>query len=142
MDAPYDGDRGQGRPVSDPPGQVPPPTPSNPAGRDAFGRDPRRTPAPAAEPAPEALYDRAAHPGPGPAAASAAPTPTPDAAPLPGPAPAPDAEPPGGRVSGLLKSSAVMAAGTLVSRITGFVRQLVITAALGATLLGDSYTVA
>uniref|UniRef100_UPI0030F3AF3B murein biosynthesis integral membrane protein MurJ n=1 Tax=Streptomyces sp. GSL17-111 TaxID=3121596 RepID=UPI0030F3AF3B len=51
---------------------------------------------------------------------------------------------PGGRRGGggLLKSSAVMAAGTLVSRITGFVRTLVITAALGAALLGDAYTVA
>ncbi|MEW2548104.1 murein biosynthesis integral membrane protein MurJ [Streptomyces sp. NPDC047002] len=43
---------------------------------------------------------------------------------------------------GLLKSSAVMAAGTLVSRLTGFIRSLVITAALGASLLGDSWTVA
>ena len=41
--------------------------------------------------------------------------------------------------SGLLKSSAVMAAGTLVSRLTGFVRSLVIVAALGAALLGDSF---
>ncbi|MFE3642298.1 murein biosynthesis integral membrane protein MurJ [Streptomyces sp. NPDC059169] len=48
----------------------------------------------------------------------------------------------GGRAAGLLKSSAVMAAGTLVSRLTGFVRSLVITAALGAALLGDTYTVA
>ncbi|WP_329456893.1 murein biosynthesis integral membrane protein MurJ [Streptomyces sp. NBC_01497] len=43
---------------------------------------------------------------------------------------------------GLLKSSAVMASGTLVSRLTGFVRSLVITAAFGATLLGDSWTIA
>lgn len=35
-----------------------------------------------------------------------------------------------------------MAAGTLVSRLTGFVRSLVITAALGAALLGDTFTVA
>jgi putative peptidoglycan lipid II flippase len=35
-----------------------------------------------------------------------------------------------------------MAAGTLVSRLTGFVRSLVITAALGAALLGDSFTIA
>lgn len=48
----------------------------------------------------------------------------------------------GGKVSGLLKSSAVMAAGTLVSRLTGFVRSLVITAALGAAMLGDSFTIA
>ncbi|WEH40843.1 murein biosynthesis integral membrane protein MurJ [Streptomyces sp. AM 2-1-1] len=48
----------------------------------------------------------------------------------------------GGRASGLLRSSALMAAGTLVSRLTGFVRSLVITAALGAVLLGDSFTIA
>ncbi|MFI1186688.1 murein biosynthesis integral membrane protein MurJ [Streptomyces californicus] len=61
----------------------------------------------------------------------------PDPAPLP-----PPAKGGGGKVSGLLKSSAVMAAGTLVSRLTGFVRSLVITAALGAVLLGDSFTIA
>ncbi|MER5274314.1 murein biosynthesis integral membrane protein MurJ [Streptomyces sp. NPDC002809] len=63
----------------------------------------------------------------------------------PEPAPVPTPQPPksgGGRASGLLKSSAVMAAGTLVSRLTGFVRSLVITAALGAALLGDSFTIA
>ncbi|MGP9019799.1 murein biosynthesis integral membrane protein MurJ [Streptomyces sp. BR1] len=68
-----------------------------------------------------------------------------------GPAPAgpePEPLPPvpqkesGGRASNLLKSSAVMAAGTLVSRLTGFVRSLVITVALGTSLLGDTYTVA
>ncbi|MBW5250005.1 murein biosynthesis integral membrane protein MurJ [Streptomyces sp. P01-B04] len=67
-------------------------------------------------------------------------TPAPDR-----PEPAPAATPPksgGGRASSLLKSSAVMAAGTLVSRLTGFVRSLVITAALGAALLGDSFTIA
>ncbi|MFE7775563.1 murein biosynthesis integral membrane protein MurJ [Streptomyces sp. NPDC057445] len=58
------------------------------------------------------------------------------------PAPAPAPKKAGGRASGLLKSSAVMAAGTLVSRLTGFVRSLVITGALGAALLGDTYTVA
>ncbi|MGW0698155.1 murein biosynthesis integral membrane protein MurJ [Streptomyces sp. NPDC002867] len=65
-------------------------------------------------------------------------------APAPEPAPAAPAPPkkPAGRASGLLKSSAVMAAGTLVSRLTGFVRSLVITAALGAALLGDTFTVA
>ncbi|MEW2176242.1 murein biosynthesis integral membrane protein MurJ [Streptomyces sp. NPDC005406] len=61
--------------------------------------------------------------------------------PEPSPAPAPPKSG-GGRASGLLKSSAVMAAGTLVSRLTGFVRSLVITAALGAALLGDSFTIA
>ncbi|GGT21323.1 murein biosynthesis integral membrane protein MurJ [Streptomyces purpureus] len=65
-------------------------------------------------------------------------------APVPAPASPPPAAPKksGGRASGLLKSSAVMAAGTLVSRLTGFVRSLVITGALGAALLGDTYTVA
>jgi putative peptidoglycan lipid II flippase len=58
-------------------------------------------------------------------------------------APTPAAQPKsGGRASSLLKSSAVMAAGTLVSRLTGFVRTIVITAALGAGLLGDSFTIA
>ncbi|MCA1218910.1 murein biosynthesis integral membrane protein MurJ [Streptomyces sp. 8L] len=55
-------------------------------------------------------------------------------------APAPTTKP--AKSGGLLKSSAVMAAGTLVSRLTGFVRSLVITAAFGATLLGDSWSVA
>ncbi|WP_282695005.1 murein biosynthesis integral membrane protein MurJ [Streptomyces sp. CC208A] len=65
--------------------------------------------------------------------------PAPTAEPDPLPAPAPKKT---GRASGLLKSSAVMAAGTLVSRLTGFVRSLVITGALGAALLGDTFTVA
>ncbi|GAA2384028.1 murein biosynthesis integral membrane protein MurJ [Streptomyces glaucosporus] len=46
------------------------------------------------------------------------------------------------RRGGILKSSAIMAAGTMVSRLTGFLRTLVITAALGAAVLGDAYTVA
>ncbi|MFR9723534.1 murein biosynthesis integral membrane protein MurJ [Streptomyces sp. MS19] len=54
--------------------------------------------------------------------------------------PAPAKKP--GRAASLLRSSAIMAAGTLVSRLTGFVRQLVIVAALGAAVLGDTYTVA
>ncbi|MEV0739787.1 murein biosynthesis integral membrane protein MurJ [Streptomyces sp. NPDC050549] len=58
------------------------------------------------------------------------------------PASEPAANNSGGRASGLLKSSAVMAAGTLVSRLTGFVRTMVITAALGAATLGDTWTVA
>ncbi|MEU2231550.1 murein biosynthesis integral membrane protein MurJ [Streptomyces vietnamensis] len=65
------------------------------------------------------------------------PTPAPEPDPLPAPAPKK-----AGRASGLLKSSAVMAAGTLVSRLTGFVRSLVITGALGAALLGDTFTIA
>ncbi|MEV8565744.1 murein biosynthesis integral membrane protein MurJ [Streptomyces sp. NPDC051322] len=69
-----------------------------------------------------------------------APVPAPEPGPVPAAAPAPEKS--GGRASGLLKSSAVMAAGTLVSRLTGFVRTMVITAALGAATLGDSFTVA
>jgi putative peptidoglycan lipid II flippase len=58
----------------------------------------------------------------------------------------PEAEPaapskPTGR-GGILKSSAVMAAGTLVSRLTGFVRSMLIVAALGGAVLGDAYTTA
>lgn len=67
------------------------------------------------------------------------PPPAPEPDPMPVPAPAPKKS---GRASGLLKSSAVMAAGTLVSRLTGFVRSLVITGALGAALLGDAFTIA
>ncbi|MFE9440576.1 murein biosynthesis integral membrane protein MurJ [Streptomyces sp. NPDC006602] len=48
----------------------------------------------------------------------------------------------GGRAGGLLKSSAVMAAGTMVSRLTGFIRSAMIVSALGLALLGDSFQVA
>jgi len=41
----------------------------------------------------------------------------------------------------LIKSSALMAAGTLISRITGFIRNILIVALLGTSLLGDSYNV-
>lgn len=85
---------------------------------------------------------------------------------VPGPSPAPqDAAPPahdktlnlgtvpppaapaapakkGGKVGGLLKSSAIMAAGTMVSRLTGFIRSAMIVSALGLGLLGDSFQVA
>nr|WSY53397.1 murein biosynthesis integral membrane protein MurJ [Streptomyces sp. NBC_00886] len=58
-------------------------------------------------------------------------------------APAPVAAPKkGGRATGLLKSSAVMAAGTMVSRLTGFVRSALIVSALGTALLGDTFQVA
>lgn len=48
----------------------------------------------------------------------------------------------GGKAAGLLKSSAVMAAGTMVSRLTGFVRSALIVSALGFGLLGDTFQVA
>ncbi|WP_245240453.1 murein biosynthesis integral membrane protein MurJ [Streptomyces spiramenti] len=47
-----------------------------------------------------------------------------------------------GKAASILKSSAIMAAGTLVSRATGFIRQLILVAALGAAVLGDTYAVA
>ncbi|MER8005295.1 murein biosynthesis integral membrane protein MurJ [Streptomyces sp. NPDC094149] len=64
------------------------------------------------------------------------------AAPVVAPAaPAPAAKK-GGKAGGLLKSSAVMAAGTMVSRLTGFVRSALIVSALGTALLGDTFQVA
>ncbi|MEV0480556.1 murein biosynthesis integral membrane protein MurJ [Streptomyces sp. NPDC050508] len=58
-------------------------------------------------------------------------------------APAPTAAPQkSGKATGLLKSSAVMAAGTMVSRLTGFVRSALIVAALGVGMLGDTFQVA
>ncbi|KUN81797.1 murein biosynthesis integral membrane protein MurJ [Streptomyces griseoruber] len=62
-------------------------------------------------------------------------------APAPEPAAAPAAKK-GGKAAGLLKSSAVMAAGTMVSRLTGFVRSALIVSALGVGLLGDTFQVA
>ncbi|MFD4546340.1 murein biosynthesis integral membrane protein MurJ [Streptomyces sp. NPDC058466] len=62
--------------------------------------------------------------------------------PAPASAPAPAAKKSGGRAAGLLKSSAVMAAGTLVSRLTGFIRSALIVSALGIGFLGDSFQVA
>ncbi|MFE4020903.1 murein biosynthesis integral membrane protein MurJ [Streptomyces sp. NPDC059101] len=93
------------------------------------------------------------HPAPGPMAPQApmaAPGPEPVAQqltqePEPEPEPAPVAaagKQSGGRASGLLKSSAVMAAGTMVSRLTGFIRSALIVAALGGAVLGDSWQVA
>ena len=56
--------------------------------------------------------------------------------------PAPEPVKKGGRASNLMKSSAVMAAGTMVSRLTGFVRSALIVSALGTALLGDTFQVA
>ncbi|WP_267243557.1 murein biosynthesis integral membrane protein MurJ [Streptomyces sp. PR69] len=71
----------------------------------------------------------------------AAPAAEPEPEPTPAPAPAPPKKP-GGKAAGLLKSSAVMAAGTIVSRLTGFLRTLVMAAAIGVGTLNDSYQVA
>ncbi|MGJ5754664.1 putative peptidoglycan lipid II flippase [Streptomyces puniciscabiei] len=67
-----------------------------------------------------------------------------EAEPEPAAAPAAPAAPAkkGGKAAGLLKSSAVMAAGTMVSRLTGFVRSALIVSALGLDVLGDSFQVA
>lgn len=48
----------------------------------------------------------------------------------------------GGGNQGVARSSLVMGAGSLVSRVTGFGRTVVISAAIGAGLLGNSYTTA
>ncbi|WP_045305509.1 murein biosynthesis integral membrane protein MurJ [Saccharothrix sp. ST-888] len=75
----------------------------------------------------------------------------PEADAAPRTAPAPPADGPGsgggsdtggGKAGGLLNSSAVMAAGTLVSRGTGFLRTMVIAAAIGVGTMGDSYNAA
>ncbi|GLU47009.1 murein biosynthesis integral membrane protein MurJ [Nocardiopsis ansamitocini] len=42
----------------------------------------------------------------------------------------------------MMRSSMVMAVGTMVSRITGFIRTIVIAAALGTQLLGDAFNTA
>ncbi|UGQ08884.1 murein biosynthesis integral membrane protein MurJ [Yinghuangia sp. ASG 101] len=48
----------------------------------------------------------------------------------------------GGKLSGMMRSSALMASGTIISRITGFVRSLVIAAALGTAVFANTYNVA
>jgi putative peptidoglycan lipid II flippase len=83
--------------------------------------------------APQAQYA-----APGRAAATA---PLVDETPAPEPA-ASSAPKKGGRAAGLMKSSAVMAAGTMVSRLTGFIRSALIVSALGVGLLGDTFQVA
>ncbi|GAB3957517.1 hypothetical protein GCM10029978_000360 [Actinoallomurus acanthiterrae] len=73
--------------------------------------------------------------------------PTPDVAvtatDLPAISPEEPSEKPGrGGVSGLLKSSAVMALGTIASRLTGFLRTAVLVMAMGTLALGDVYNTA
>ncbi|MFE2047535.1 murein biosynthesis integral membrane protein MurJ [Streptomyces sp. NPDC059459] len=120
-----------------------------PQGPDPYGNAP--APAPYANPAPAQGHYGGPTPAPGQHAAPApgqyavAPTPEAAEAPLqePEPAPAAAAAPKkGGRAGGLLKSSAVMAAGTMVSRLTGFIRSALIVSALGVGLLGDTFQVA
>ncbi|NBE56782.1 murein biosynthesis integral membrane protein MurJ, partial [Streptomyces sp. YC537] len=69
MNAPYDGDRGQGAGGGDPAGgQVPPQQPTQDVYvEDAYAQDPYRAQDLAAQdPVTEALYDRSAHPPPPP----------------------------------------------------------------------------
>ncbi|KQV22195.1 MULTISPECIES: murein biosynthesis integral membrane protein MurJ [unclassified Kitasatospora] len=69
----------------------------------------------------------------------------PELPPEPEPEPAADHRPEssgGGKISSLVNSSAIMAAGTLVSRGTGFLRTMVIAAAIGVGTMGDSYNAA
>ncbi|MEU4985093.1 murein biosynthesis integral membrane protein MurJ [Streptomyces sp. NPDC021969] len=84
------------------------------------------------------------HAAPAPGQYAVAPTPEAAEAPLQEPEPAATRAAPkkGGRAGGLLKSSAVMAAGTMVSRLTGFVRSAMIVSALGLALLGESFQIA
>ncbi|MFJ9563477.1 murein biosynthesis integral membrane protein MurJ [Streptomyces fuscichromogenes] len=108
-------------------GQLPAEPASVPGPASAPG-GPARMPqyqAPAAPPVPPAGADQTMNLGAVPASA---------------PAPAPAKK--GGKATGLLKSSAVMAAGTMVSRLTGFVRSALIVSALGVGLLGDTFQVA
>ena len=72
MNAPYDGDRGQGAGDSGPPegpppedGRVPAQSPADMYLQDAYTQDPYRAQdLSAQDPVAEALYDRAAHPRP------------------------------------------------------------------------------
>ncbi|MGV9280572.1 murein biosynthesis integral membrane protein MurJ [Streptomyces sp. NPDC003730] len=158
-----DQQQGGGHPSYDDQAAVPAPAPG-PYGGAAAGPDQYGTP-----PAPGQYgghqgpqpYGNAPAPGPygGPAPApgqyaapapgqyAVAPTPEATEAPVQEAEPAaaaPSAAAPkkGGRAGGLLKSSAVMAAGTMVSRLTGFVRSALIVSALGVGLLGDTFQVA
>ncbi|MDX6759165.1 murein biosynthesis integral membrane protein MurJ [Streptomyces sp. F8] len=54
----------------------------------------------------------------------------------------PAADSPAPAKTSVLRSGALMAAGSIVSRATGFIRSAVVVAALGTGLLGDGYAVA
>src|ERR1044072_2078739 len=45
-------------------------------------------------------------------------------------------------MSRMLRASAIMAAGTMVSRVTGFVRTMVLASAIGTLAMGDAYNAA
>ncbi|WP_330338913.1 murein biosynthesis integral membrane protein MurJ [Streptomyces sp. NBC_00557] len=139
-------------------GQAPmdPPAYARPAAAPGGGYGPAGQYPPAHGQGPQqgSPYAEAAYPAaPGaPGAPAQPPVPAPAAAPDPAaphgaaqpeaaaPADAPAKK--GGKAAGLLKSSAVMAAGTMVSRLTGFIRSALIVSALGLGFLGDSFQVA
>ncbi|CAL9516952.1 lipid II flippase MurJ [Streptomyces sp. enrichment culture] len=105
---------------------------------------PAPQPGPSQYPAPQPGQSQHAAPPPGQyltAPPPAAETPAQGTDAVPPPAAAVPAKK-GGRAAGLLKSSAVMAAGTMVSRLTGFIRSALIVSALGVGLLGDTFQVA
>ncbi|MFI5684556.1 murein biosynthesis integral membrane protein MurJ [Streptomyces sp. NPDC051636] len=138
-----DQQQGGGHPPMDPP-SVPGPAAAPGGAQEPAGRYPA-----ASYPAPSqsaAQYGAASYPA-TPATADTTAPGTASAAPT-GPAaseaavPATPAAKKGGKAAGLLKSSAVMAAGTMVSRLTGFVRSALIVSALGLGFLGDSFQVA
>ncbi|MCV2459597.1 murein biosynthesis integral membrane protein MurJ, partial [Streptomyces sp. ICN988] len=135
--APYGGTAGPGQYGTTPaPGQY-----GGHQGPDPYGNAPAHGQYGGPTPAP------GQHAAPAPGQYAVAPTPEAAEAPLQEPEPTPAAPPAaapkkGGRAGGLLKSSAVMAAGTMVSRLTGFVRSALIVSALGVGLLGDTFQVA
>ncbi|MGW1890310.1 murein biosynthesis integral membrane protein MurJ [Streptomyces sp. NPDC002004] len=132
--------------------QTPPPEPSGPMRHLPFGEDARTTQFVGVddlvshsaeerhEPDAFAHLLRDQQGGPSRPLTEAAAVPAPSPAPLTPPTAPPT--PRKGKASGLLKSSAVMAAGTLVSRLTGFIRSALIVSALGVGLLGDTFQVA
>ena len=67
---------------------------------------------------------------------------TPPGSPPPNPAVAPEPTPEPEETGSAARNSLVMAVGSLVSRITGFLRTVAVTAALGAGAVGDAYTTA
>jgi putative peptidoglycan lipid II flippase len=133
------------------PVQPPPPLPGPPSGQRPL--PPPVRPAAAAEP-PAPRPRRALPPVPPPNPARRRFVPGPDETQLiPTLPPVPDHGPeteeeverregaPGGS-RGILRAAGTMAVATLVSRLTGFLRTVVLTAVLGLGLVGDAYTVA
>ncbi|WP_133412068.1 murein biosynthesis integral membrane protein MurJ [Vallicoccus soli] len=72
----------------------------------------------------------------------AGPVPGPVTGPDPAAASAPEPGPGPGGPAGLVRSSGAMAAGTVVSRALGFLRNVVIVAALGSATVGDAFALA